>query len=152
MEKGIIGSLPTRQASRVKLIEIETTAASGTLAAIRYARVVALGSAAGGWAIPCRLTVQVIDELAAEFVQLGGHRPSNRGEELSRRLHFGAPLRVVDREHAPDRIWRNLEAGEIDICRMRHDADRGLDALRAAVNPIYDPLQHAHVLAVARPE
>src|SRR5208283_3437328 len=45
-----------------------------------------------------------------------------------------------------------LQAAQVEILRTRHPAQRALDTVAAAVNPVDNPFENAHILAETRPE
>src|SRR5260370_29937905 len=68
------------------------------------------------------------------------------------RLELLLPLGRVDAKRTLDRFAAGLEAAEIEVPQTRHEADRRLHRARATGRAVDDPLEHAHVLAVARPQ
>src|SRR5258706_2295514 len=65
-------------------------------------------------------------------------------------LHFLAPFRLRDFGRRRDALGADrLEAAHVEL--LRHVAERRGPGRTLALDAITDPLQHPHVLAVARP-
>src|SRR4029077_8342831 len=72
--------------------------------------------------------------------------------ELARFVERLAPLLAVDVQGGVERAGGEREARLVETSWRRHVSDRRLDRLPAALDPLDDPLENAHVLAVARPQ
>src|SRR5450631_1639484 len=69
-------------------------------------------------------------------------------DHLAVERHLLLPLRLRYRVRRGDAIGADgIEARHVE--RLRHVAERRFDGLGIALDPPHDPLEHAHVLAVA---
>ena len=68
------------------------------------------------------------------------------------RLELLRPLGRIDAQRGLDRLGARVDAAKVQIGRARRVADRRLHRAGASSAAVDDPLQDAHVLAVARPE
>src|SRR5205807_10249598 len=62
------------------------------------------------------------------------------------------PLPGVAAKRVAEPSRRNVEPAGVDRARRRHPADRCFVRSARAADALDHPLEHAHVLAVARPE
>src|SRR6185503_408295 len=72
--------------------------------------------------------------------------------ELAQLVERLPPLLAVHVQGRLERVRGHLEPRAIDRAGRRYVPDGSLHRAAAAVDPLDDPLQDAHVLAVARPE
>src|SRR5439155_3779438 len=101
-----------------------------------------------------RLSGELLVHPAAARFQCLRQMLTELAEELVVRLELFLPCGSIDARELCVLRRRHLllETGPGEIFEARHDAKRSLDALRAALAALRDPLQHAHVLAEARPD
>src|SRR5680860_1205016 len=99
-------------------------------------------------------------ELGAQVVthagELGQQRRRNAAAELIevllRHVALLGPGFVVDPEQLLDVALGQVEPVEVERIRGREQPDRGVNGIRLALDPAYDPLDHARVLAEAGPD
>src|SRR5215471_14813308 len=70
------------------------------------------------------------------------------GEMLLDQRKLRLPTFDIDSGQRLDRVWRNLEPGDIERPLGRKPADRRIDRLGRAVAALEDPFQHARVLSI----
>src|SRR5262249_15857694 len=58
----------------------------------------------------------------------------------------------VDGQQRLERLGRQLETLRVEVLEPRHEPDRGLDGADCALAATEDPLEHAAILAEARPQ
>src|SRR5580765_8034921 len=72
--------------------------------------------------------------------------------ELAEILKRFEPLVSVDVEGGLHAVRRDVQSVELEGARGRHVADWRLARVRHAVDPVDDPLEDAHVVAIAGPQ
>src|SRR5580698_3719966 len=65
---------------------------------------------------------------------------------------FAPPLTAIEGLQFVELLAREVETGPLDLVVIRHPADGCFLRGGAAVRAIDNPLQHAHILAEARPD
>src|SRR5215469_5173463 len=97
---------------------------------------------------PADQQLALIDHLRREVVM--------KQEEQLLVIHYlaapGCPVDCLELVKKPTQLLAgDADALPVDVLKVRSPADWSLFALRAAANAVNDPLQHTHVLRVARP-
>src|SRR5436305_8125050 len=73
-------------------------------------------------------------------------------EVLADRREFGLPGLDIYMQQSGDVFGGQVEAAEVEVGGMRHEADRRLRRARASFAAVEDPLQDPAVIAEARPQ
>src|SRR5690606_1106674 len=84
--------------------------------------------------------------------QFLGQSVAQRIEVLRMQRELLLPGRPVDRGDPRIQLLRELESGPIEILVARRDAEHVLDAVGPPLDAPDHPLEHAHVVAEARPD
>src|SRR5262249_47374606 len=81
-----------------------------------------------------------------------GERAPEGPEEGERAPRLLEPCRRIHGEQLEGRLRAEPEPAEIEPVELRHPSDRRVAGARLALDAPQDPLEHADVLAEARPE
>ncbi len=82
-----------------------------------------------------------------------GQARTQRLEELADRVELGLPLVEVDVRRLVVLLTCGMSSpGRVEVARLGHPAEGRLLPADPEARAVHDPLEHAHVVAVARPE
>src|SRR5581483_3147658 len=90
-------------------------------------------------------------QLAMLFRELGRQCRPDTLQELRGRFELDAPFIGIDGQRLLELARRDLEAVQVQLAGRGNDPDGSFAAADLAVDSIEHPLEHAQVLAVARP-
>ena len=108
--------------------------------------------AASGRPFSCAYWLEAADQEFALVDHLWGEMVVEGEEELFVAHDLLFPLRAVDGLEGVEGFAREVEALPVDVVEVRGPANGGFFAERAAADTVDDPLEDAHVFAVAGPE
>jgi hypothetical protein len=81
-----------------------------------------------------------------------GRRSKKRSNSSSWALASCLPASRLDRHQLVEGVGGVVQPVPVEVVVARHPADGALDRVAAAAHALDDPLEHAHVLAEARPQ
>src|SRR6185312_2222343 len=88
----------------------------------------------------------------ALFLELAGKVAPEATEQFLLLDCLASRFGGIDRHDLGEAVLGERQARPVEVLVLRHKAERALDRLlRAAMDAIDDPLQHAHIVAEARP-
>src|SRR5690606_23119902 len=119
----------------------------------RIRRAVRITRAKGGRVRSAPLRrLEAIAQRLELLAQRARHAIAEAVVELLREVGLGEPAVGVDREERLEVVARHLDAVEVERALGGHAPDGRLDRVGGSVEAAGDPLDHARVLAEARPQ